>query len=207
VRPEERGPTAQLAEELERAAELAEACASVPQQVPAQAPKAEGAAGAGDMVERFIPPAHARPMWPWLTLAAVGVALSLWTWLTVSSPPGERSSVADAESGGEGALEAEPTGLGETAAAASLEEAPHSLLHEVMAKDAPPEPQPGQTRPDAKGRCPHKAQVALNRGCWLQIALEPERCAELKGQLFKGLCYLPFIPPGRPPTSSPTDKP
>jgi hypothetical protein len=180
-RPEERGPTAQLAEELEQAAELAEVSASVPQQGPAQVPRAEGAAGVGGVAESLTPRAHVRRVRPWLALAAVGLALAVWILRARPSPPVEESSVAEAGAGREGAPEADPTGLGEAAAAATSLEERRSSLQEAMVEHTPPEPLPGQTRPDVKGRCPHKGQVALNRGCWLELALEPERCFELKG--------------------------
>jgi hypothetical protein len=105
-----------------------------------------------------------------------------------------------------GQPEARPVGLGEAVASASPVDSPETLGPKAMAAETPPEPQPGQTRPDAKGRCPHKQQVALNGGCWIALSLEQEVCAGLHGQLYKGSCYLPFIPPGRPPTSSPADQ-
>ncbi len=76
-----------------------------------------------------------------------------------------------------------------------------------MSEDTLPEPQPGQVRPDEKGRCPRKWLVALNGACWTEW--EPEKCEELGGQMFKGTCYVPFIHPGRkrPPTSDPPKNP
>jgi hypothetical protein len=185
VRPEERGPTAQLAEELERAAELAEA----------------GASGAGGEAESFTRPAPARRVRPWLALAAVGVALAVWTWRTVPRQPEAERSVVEAEVAGEARPEAEPTGLGDAAAATSLEEAPQSSPTEAMAEDSPPEPLPGQLRPDANGRCPRKRHVALNGGCWVEMS-NREECEEI-GYVFKGKCYAPARPRGRQPTSSP----
>ena len=78
-----------------------------------------------------------------------------------------------------------------------------------MSEDTLPEPLPGQVRPDEKGRCPRKGLVALNGGCWAETAWEPEKCQKLGGQMFKGTCYVPFIPPGRsrPPTSDPLKNP
>ncbi len=76
----------------------------------------------------------------------------------------------------------------------------------MLSEGTRPELQPGQTRPDAKGRCPRKRQVALNRGCWVAVPMDPEGCGELRGQMLKGVCYVPVIPPERPPTSSPKGK-
>jgi hypothetical protein len=75
-----------------------------------------------------------------------------------------------------------------------------------LTEDTLPEPLPGQTRPDAKGRCPLKGQVVLNKGCWFEAAVDREGCAELDGQMLKGTCYVPFIPRGRRPNSSSMDK-
>jgi hypothetical protein len=46
-------------------------------------------------------------------------------------------------------------------------------------------------------------------GCWAEATGEPEKCLELGGQMFKGSCYVPFIPPGRrtPSPSHPVQKP
>jgi eukaryotic-like serine/threonine-protein kinase len=84
---------------------------------------------------------------------------------------------------------------------ASTMNAPEPSGRELLAKDAPPEPLPEQTRPDAKGRCPHKRQVAFNGGCWVELARE--ECEALNGYVYKNTCYVPVIPPGRPPTSQP----
>ena len=118
----------------------------------------------------------------------------------------ESAPVAQAENAEKGQPEAGPVGLGEAVASASTEDSPETLGPQAMAAETPPEPQPGQTRPDAKGRCPRKQQVALNGGCWMAFSVDQEACTELRGHLYKGTCYLPFIPPGRPPTSSPADQ-
>jgi hypothetical protein len=78
-----------------------------------------------------------------------------------------------------------------------------------MSADPLPEPMPGQVRPDEKGRCPRKGLVTLNGACWAEFAWEPETCLALGGQLFKGTCYVPFIPPERKraPTSGPVKNP
>jgi hypothetical protein len=93
-------------------------------------------------------------------------------------------------------------GLGETA---STEETSEASPRQAMTEDSLPEPLPGQTRPDDKGRCPRKQQVALNGGCW--VLWERDKCEALdgNGQLFQGRCYVPALPLSRqrPPTSSP----
>ncbi len=134
---------------------------------------------------------------PWLAIAAACMALSLWTWWS------ETRSVAEKETAASGQQDGGTVGLGEAASTASRMDAPEYASPEVLAEVNLPKPQPGQTRPDGKGRCPRKHQVALNGGCWVASPMAAEGCAELQGQMLKGMCYQPSIPPERPPTSSP----
>jgi hypothetical protein len=101
-----------------------------------------------------------------------------------------------------------PVGLGQTAAPASTVALPAPSASETMAAETPPEPREGQATPDAKGRCPHKRQVALNGGCWAETPVEQEKCEVFSGYMYKGMCYVPIFPKGRrPSTSTPTEKP
>ncbi len=99
------------------------------------------------------------------------------------------------------------TRLGEAASPASVETFPAPSAREVLAENPLPEPVQGQARPDAKGRCPEKWQVALNGGCWAPVKEKREVCEAIGGQLFKGTCYMPITSPGRPPTSNPVRPP
>jgi hypothetical protein len=144
------------------------------------------------------------PAWPSLALAAASLALAVWTWWAAPRGPREVPSVAHVEASGGEAPDAGPTGLGEAAAATSLEEASTPPTQEGITSGTLPEPLPGQLRPDEKGRC-HQGLVALNGGCWVEFAWAPEKCTELGGQMMKGTCYVPFIPRGRRPNSSPMD--
>jgi hypothetical protein len=238
VEPEQRGSAAQWAQALEHVArhveqEGAPVRATVPHPLPvpraaekpaeAPAPKpheeappkelprplAEERSGASGAVERFRPPrARTWGGWPWLTLVTAGLAVVLGVRPAPRGEPPEQAALAHAEDSEEDAPEAGTRGLGEAAAATALEQAPTAALHEKLAKEPLPEPQPGQTRPNAKGQCPYKGQTALNKVCWFETnSLEHEGCAQINGQMYKGRCYVPAIPPGRPPTSSPTDKP
>jgi eukaryotic-like serine/threonine-protein kinase len=187
-RPEERGGVEELAEALERAA-------------------VQGEPGAA--------PARIRPRrqpWPWWRslAAAAGVVLigtGGW-WAAAGLLPGQSSTTGRAEAVRADAEEAGRTGLGEAAApTAANSVAPALQPPEVLGEEPLPTPQPGQTRPDAKGRCPRKRQVALNDGCWLVTDWDSEECAEASGYRYKGMCYVPPIPPGRRPTSNSTHKP
>ncbi|MBZ4423331.1 serine/threonine protein kinase, partial [Myxococcus sp. RHST-1-4] len=75
----------------------------------------------------------------------------------------------------------------------------------AIAVELPPRPVPGQTRPDATGRCPRRSQIAINGGCWIKAALELKDCDE-GTYVYKGACYTPAYPPARPPTSSPASR-
>ncbi len=173
----------------------------------APGPLAQEASGASGAAERFRPLARRRGGWPWLALAAAGLALVLGVRPTPPGEPPEEPALTHAASSSEDAPGAGTRGLGDAVTATALEQAPAASRHEKLAEEPLPQPQSGQTRPNAKGQCPHKRQTALNKGCWLETSLDREGCEQVNGQMFKGLCYLPAIPPGRPPTSSPTDKP
>ncbi len=185
VRPEQRGTAAQLAQELEPASPVR------PSRPPlrTRAPR--------------------RQAWLWLPAAAAGLALAVWAGRTVSHESPEQPSVARAEPARPDSADAGTAGLGDAATVAAQDKVPSGSTVEGMSEDTLPEPQPGQVRPDEKGRCPGKGLVALNGGCWNETAWEPEKCQELGGQMFKGTCYVPFIPPGRkrPPTSGPLKNP
>jgi hypothetical protein len=107
-----------------------------------------------------------------------------------------------------GAAEADAgtTGLGEALSAASMEGAPQSSLPSMVG-EPPPEPTPGQARPDSKGRCPHKRQVALNGACWVPFEPDSEECEVFGGHLFRGRCYVPARARNRPTTSQSPRKP
>jgi serine/threonine-protein kinase len=83
----------------------------------------------------------------------------------------------------------------------SPKQAPSAGL--TIAADMPSTPLPGQPRPDASGRCPRRSQVAINGGCWLQLAADVKDCDE-DGYVYKGACYIPAFPPPRPATANRT---
>ncbi|WP_224247480.1 serine/threonine protein kinase [Hyalangium gracile] len=201
VRPEQRGTAAQLAEALEQAARSSpERRLPVPVEVPAEAQAP---------VPKESAPARPREsVRPWLSAAAVFLALTAWVSWLASDEPVEEPGASRVEVLEAGPQDAGTAGLGEAAAATSMEEAPDSPVPQMMTEEALPEPLPGQAVPDAKGRCPHKQQVALNGGCWVLEVRGLEECEALSGQLIKGTCYIPILPRGRTrvPTSGPTEK-
>jgi hypothetical protein len=142
------------------------------------------------------PEAHTQRGQPWRAIAAACMALSMWAWWS------ETRSAAETETAASGQQDGGTVGLGEAASTASRMDAPEPLPPDVLSEGTLPQPQPGQIRPDAKGRCPRKHQVALNGGCWVTAPMAHGGCAELRGQMLKGVCYVPSIPPERPPTST-----
>lgn len=66
----------------------------------------------------------------------------------------------------------------------------------------PSNPIPGQRRPDAHGRCPGRAQVAINGGCWVKVESDARDCDE-ESYVHKGRCYMPVFPTKRPAIANP----
>jgi hypothetical protein len=127
----------------------------------------------------------------WLPWLAAALALGLW--------PGETGTVR---------TEPQPTveggnavSLGDTALKPSA--APtKDPTEKAIVLEVPKQPQPGQRRPDAKGRCPKK-QIAINGGCWLKVDLDPEDCHGIVFT-YQGGCYMPIKASGPVPTSAPS---
>jgi serine/threonine protein kinase len=190
VQPEKRIPAEEAAEALEQ---LAMSATTSPPDT-----KDSHSRGTG-------PWAHGR-RWPWAASLAAGLAIGACAWWAASGKSLERPATVhtDITSDEDGSA----TGLGDEVSAASMAKADEPNAPELLAEEALPEPQPGQRRPAANGRCPRKGQVSLNGGCWRPLDLERDACAEeVRGQFFKGTCYVPIFLPGRQPTSSPPGAP
>jgi hypothetical protein len=195
LHPEQRGTISELVEALERA----------PVQVTAECTRPS-------FRQEFLVEAHAGRLQPrasarhWLSVAAVGVLLVIWAQWSTPRSRSEEPTLVQGLTSEEGSSDTETAGLGETAASTPVEQAPAQSTREGLTADTLPELVPGQTRPDGKGRCPRKGLISLNKGCWATTAVDPEGCAEMEGQMYKGTCYVPFIPRGRRPNSSHMDK-
>jgi serine/threonine protein kinase len=207
--PEERGTAGQLAQELEAAAEE-----NLPVSRPAAHPAAEesspdasAAAGAAEL------PKCSSPLWrmqawkPWLALAAAGVAaLLLWS----SRPLPGHPPASTQQASGSQVPEAGSSAVGDTSPTAPVASAPPAAKREPLAQEPLPELRPGQARPDQKGRCPGRQQVAINGGCWVDVSplMDAQVCTENGYVLFKGRCYTHALahPQKPPPTSSPTEE-
>ena len=199
--PEARGTARELAEAAESAVEHGRPEANAPF-LDLEWPAAQAHAGVPAKPAR--PHVHTRSGRPLRALAAAALVLALWAWwVTPGTHPLENSFGACQEAADDEKADTGPVGLGEAVVSASTMNAPEPSGRDSLAEDTLPEPLPGQTRPDAKGRCPHKRQVALNGGCWVELEREKCEALNLNGYMYKSTCYVPVLPPGRSPTSQP----
>jgi serine/threonine-protein kinase len=198
--PEARGTAREVAEALEAAARAAGPEADEPIYVP-EAPEPEETRPPPQEVSRRAPRRARRR---WLTAAGLGGALALGAGWMLSAPFGAENEEAQA-SGSEDAQDGGTVAVGDTALTAPVPPTRPPSTWSTVAVDLPLKPFPGQRRPDANGRCPGKAQVPINGGCWLKLPLEPKDCEE-EGYTYKGGCYLPSFRPVRPPTASPAER-
>ncbi|MBN1209467.1 MAG: protein kinase [Myxococcaceae bacterium] len=206
ARPEERGPTAALAQALEQAAELSAPELAQPLFAAEVQPPAEPSHAPVPAEPVRLPP-RTLPWRPWLVLAAASLALFTWAWWVAPARPVETLSAAQREAAPVGQPDGGSVGLGDAASATSAVDSPARPVREAPAEDQLPEPQPGQTQPDANGLCPYKRQVALNGGCWTRLKMARAECEENGGYMFQSACYLPISARGRQPTSDPLRKP
>jgi hypothetical protein len=224
VRPEARGTAEQLVEALEQVAQ--DSGSASPQrlfapepprpQVSAPTPRLakeevqvlEVPPGTRGAAKAFSPRASERTWLRGSATAAVVLMLAGGAWWAVGGQAEEPHTIARHEAGRAHPEDDDDTaGLGEAASLGAVQTLPAPSAREVLAEEPQPEPVPGQARPDAKGRCPEKWQVALNGGCWGPVKGKREVCEAIGGQLFQGTCYMPITTSGRPPTSSPTREP
>ncbi|WP_370644048.1 serine/threonine-protein kinase [Myxococcus sp. RHSTA-1-4] len=201
--PEARGTARDLAAALEQAAREAGPEADVPlfdreEPVPAVALVRSGRT-------RAAPHVRARAVRPWLAAASLGAALVLGgVWMR-----GAHSGVETGEmhaSGPEEMRDGGTVAAGDAALTAPLPLSRAPFAWATISVDLPPRPFPGQRRPDASGRCPSKKHFPINGGCWIKAEGDLKNCEAEGYYIYKGGCYVPVIPPARPPTSSPVER-
>jgi hypothetical protein len=151
----------------------------------------------------------ARPQarrWRWrtgLAWAGVGVLLVLWALMGVHVR-GEGVSAREQGASEEGKPDAGPANLGDAVSAAPRASMQEPSKQEAIGQELPPEPRPGQIRPDARGQCPGRKQVPINGGCWVESSgPAAEECEQNGYVLIKERCYAPALETRRkpPPTS------
>jgi len=198
--PEARGSAGELAEALEQAA-----CEAGPEaDVPLFAQEASPPEAERAVAQQVFPRTSGRSSRSWLMAASLGGALALGAGWLLGARSGEEAREARAvvteaaQDGGTAAV-----GASSFAAPEPLTRAP--TARPALAENPPPQPLPGQTRPNAAGRC-LRGQVLINGGCWKKLAVDVKDCGE--GDIvYKGACYTPAYPPARPANSSPTGQP
>jgi serine/threonine-protein kinase len=138
--------------------------------------------------------------------ASLGAALALGAAWMLSTHPGvdaEEEHVSSSEETNDGGTVA----VGDEALTAPVPLSRAPSAWPTIAVDPPLKPLPGQKRPDANGRCPNnKLQVPINGGCWIKLPLDMKNCEGDSYYIYKGGCYVPVMPPTRPPTSSPVER-
>ncbi|WP_224362350.1 serine/threonine-protein kinase [Hyalangium versicolor] len=209
MRPEERGTAEQLAEALEQNAAPGIDDTRAPRAIPANNPSRRPEEPAASASVTF---ASARSWQPWLVLAATVLTMAMGAWWIEANQTEETPPLAQAERVASDRSDAGTAGLGDAAASTSPSDSARFPAPKGMAEETLPAPLPEQTRPDSKGRCPNKKQVAINGGCWVEMSLDREICEAVTlsgyvGRMFKNKCYMPVLKPGRQPNSSPTDTP
>lgn len=203
VSPDARGSARDLAKALERAARRAGPAADVPLFAREESQPEE----TRDDPQHFVHRASGRASRPWLGAVSLGGAVALGAAWLLSAHPEEEAEQAQT-SLTEEAKDGGTVAVGDTALTAPvpLTRAPSALS--PISVDIPPKPLPGQARTDASGRCPGRALVPINGGCWMKLSVGLKDCdANFNFYVHKGECYGPYFPPARPPTSSPTERP
>jgi serine/threonine-protein kinase len=196
VVPEARGTAGALAGALEQATREAGPEADVPLFVP-------------EAVEHEAEPPHevrrapGHPWRSWLTAASLGGALAVGMEWLLSARPDEQAPREDASLTDE-MKDGGTVAVGDSALTAPVAFTQTPSAWSGIALEMPQKPFPGQTRPDANGRCPGKVQVPINGGCWIKMAAGPKEC-EAEAYVYKGACYIAVFPPTRPSTSNPTE--
>jgi serine/threonine-protein kinase len=219
ARPEARGSAGELAEALERTACDAGPQADMPLFLPtapqprSASPERVNAPPLKRTPERSNARATTGPFrlralhgscQPWLSAVLAGAVVLGTVWLLrgASREEAEPTHLVHHEEG----RDAGSVGLGDTALTAPVASPWVNSTWSPIALDMPSKPLPGQLRPDASGRCPHKSLVAINGGCWKKTDVDPKDCGDYFYE-YNGACYQPMLRPLSPPTSSPTDAP
>ncbi|WP_164013957.1 serine/threonine protein kinase [Pyxidicoccus trucidator] len=199
-RPEARGSPRELAEALERAARKAGPAADV-SLFTGDEPRLAGLMPVPQYVT-VRPRRVAR--WPWFAAAAgLGGALALSAGGVLRVPAIEEPAtapLAQQEESRDGGTVA----VGDTALTAPVAPGREPSVWSTIAVEMPPKPLPGQSRPDATGRCPRRMQVPLNGGCWVKVSISDMKECDESAYVYKGGCYEPAFPSPRPATSGPT---
>jgi serine/threonine protein kinase len=199
--PKARGTARALAEALDLAATqpVPEAQQPLFEQVPTPPPATAKATGKRASVKRTKPHAISLSWLPWLTFATFGMVLAFWAGQAMSTRVERIRSTAQ---------RAPPTEQPD-AGTASVGDTPPPTKPSSNLQPPDKEPIasefPRQAEPDARGRCPHPGHVVHRGLCWVEQAMNAEKC-ERSGYVYEqNKCYAPVFAPRRKPTSSPSE--
>jgi len=181
--PSERGSAAEIAEALEHAARTARRSADRP--ITAREPRASRARLPRMELLRAVLGRHPR-----LTAASVGAGLALGAVWLVGHVNLERQLAMDVA-----ATEEHTSALADSEMAVRSEEAQPESTQEVVAKEMPKTPLPGQARPP----CKKPLEEAIHGGCWVALKLKPP-CGK-HAYDWNGACYWPVAPAKRAPNA------
>jgi serine/threonine protein kinase len=167
-------------------------------QAKAEAGEAQASTHAVIPTGGVLPQEQSRRWLSWLALTAMGTLL-LWP---RGTGPGRANEEFIGMRCSPEAIGREPgsISIGDTAVTSS-EPSGTAPTGRAVTHEVPPQPLPGQLKPDANGRC-RKGQSAINGGCWLKASVDIQDCAG-NGYVYRGSCYVPMFPPARGPTSAP----
>jgi eukaryotic-like serine/threonine-protein kinase len=185
--PSERGSASKLAEALSDAARTASPRVTPPP--PARAgPASIGRRG----LRRRLSRALNGHVWHVAVAACVLLALGVgWAARSITGPGLETLGLGTEDGGAAGLLD--------TTVGVPIQPATPPPSRAGVAKELPEEPLADQRR----APCTARHEVAIRGGCWLQLGNLKPPCSEETFE-WKGACYLPSYPRGRPSTS---DKP
>jgi eukaryotic-like serine/threonine-protein kinase len=184
--PSERGSASELAEALSHAARTASPRVMPP---PTRAgPAITGRRGLRRRLSRVLQEGA------WRMALAVSVLLALGVWWAASSI-GEQLLATPSLGVDDGGA----SGLLDTGAAVSVAAAAPEQSKAGIGGDMPKDPLPGQRHTP----CKLSHEVAIRGACWLLLGNKKPPCGD-EAYEWKGACYVPSYPRGRPSTS---DKP
>jgi hypothetical protein len=72
---------------------------------------------------------------------------------------------------------------------------------ESISVDIPPQPLPGQRRPDSSGQCQLRGELKIQGGCWFRVPDAKAPCKQGEYEWMGG-CYHPSYPAPRQPTTN-----